>query len=572
VVFSASAAPINSRRYSVNVDGVNVTSLVSLEYPFSISDTAGQPAQMEYTILDKNGTFALQDGAVVNVTNLVTGQLIFYGNTMNIRRRRGEGGHGRLYTCTALGWEHWLDRRFVPQWSSDTITTDRGMVQSIITRFAGMVFAPNATVDETATGMSKINRRGVTVREVLEAIAEEASTKADPTPRRFYVSPDRKLHWYKGNENLPAPYRITDGYYTTVTRATSGLVSLWSFAEPTGATAYDAQGYANATLAGGYTRGVTAGVVNEPQKTAVTLNGSTAYASATGANLHPGNTFSLELWFKRDTLGVTQSLLSGGTDDFLLYFSAGNTLVLSKDGTGTHFASTATFTDTAWHHLVVSRTAGNNAVVYVDGVALAGTWTARTFTAAAGTVEIGRRKSTGTEYFDGSLQHVAIYSTAMSAANALAHYQQGAAIEAEHLEVERDISELVQAVYIKGATATVSNWVFSGEELPGGFRVDDYIDRPNVTTATQRENVGEAYLARRKRAQIGVTFSVTGYDGWAVGQVAIVTDSAAGLSGTELEIKDVRINPNRGNGVMTYDISAGLLRPSGVRDTARKRR
>ena len=156
---------------------------------------------------------------------------------------------------------------------------------------------------------------------------------------------------------------------------------------------------------------------------AVLFDGATQYVSASGANLHPGDKFTVEFWFKRSsTQGATQTMYSAGAGDVKIAFTqVGDLLgVYRQDAGGVNFVSTASYTDTNWHHLVVARSPGST-LVYVDGSLIAGTDTARTFTAGA-TFNIGKRNGGTPEYFPGSMQHVAVYSTKFSAAQALAHY------------------------------------------------------------------------------------------------------------------------------------------------------
>jgi Concanavalin A-like lectin/glucanases superfamily len=79
--------------------------------------------------------------------------------------------------------------------------------------------------------------------------------------------------------------------------------------------------------------------------------------------------------------------------------------------------------DGAWHHVVVVFDRDAGITVYVDGV---GRFTAGAFTGVidnSGPFLIG--KSTGYGYFGGTIDEVAVYPSALSAARVQAHHAAG---------------------------------------------------------------------------------------------------------------------------------------------------
>jgi hypothetical protein len=87
-----------------------------------------------------------------------------------------------------------------------------------------------------------------------------------------------------------------------------------------------------------------------------------------------------------------------------------------------------TFADTDWHHIVYTRDAGT-IKVYVDGSAVTVTGNA---TAAHGTpndrFSVGFQYAGGNtpyRYIEATIDEVAVYETALSEAQALAHYEAG---------------------------------------------------------------------------------------------------------------------------------------------------
>jgi hypothetical protein len=112
--------------------------------------------------------------------------------------------------------------------------------------------------------------------------------------------------------------------------------------------------------------------------------------------------------------------------------SSGNTLQLLRENLTLIVTSTTTITDTSWHHVAATKsgngTTAGSTVLYIDGVDVTGTIAAHTgLTSSASFLNVGRRLSGLDEFFNGSLDEVAIYPTQLSAARILAHYTAGTA-------------------------------------------------------------------------------------------------------------------------------------------------
>lgn len=553
----------------------------------TVSETAeGSPNQMTFTIEDPTGTVDFDYGENTELVDRRSGseRLLFGGHLVETVSRRRGGGRGRILTCTALGYDAWLDWRVITSWSSRTnrngrvtrIASERAMVQQLVNRYAAFLDAPDSLITNQNTSMEVVSVKKATLREALQRVGETATFADDDSTRYFYVDNARRLHWYRGSEDLVAPYRIGDGSYTRRVLDTSGLVSLWPLRESTGTAAYDAKAYANATLAGGYTRNVTGGIVNEPQLAATTLNGSTGYASATGASLHPGDTFTVELWLRRGDTGRVQTVWSGGSGDVEIGFDASDKLVVSKEGTGANVVSTPAYTSTsAWLHVAVTRTPGTTTVC-VNGDAINGTVTARTFVAAAGPVNIGRRVSGTDRHFSGSLQHVALYSSALSAATVLAHYNQGVSLVPEDWEFTESAFEGREAVYVSGSKPAGTGWVRNPSIRDTAFGAPDrqperqeIIERDDSEGPGKRRAYGRWFLRSNRDPIKYGRFTIVGYDGWRVGQRLYITMPDDGLSDYQAEVKAIDTDVLFGSGVLSYDIQWGRAKWSGARAVAR---
>lgn len=164
-----------------------------------------------------------------------------------------------------------------------------------------------------------------------------------------------------------------------------------------------------------------------PGASARDFNGSTSeIITATHTSYHPGDTFSVGGWVRRDGSGTGgHTFLHNGTGDFVLWIDTTNKLVLRRAGTGDIFSSTATYTDTLWMYAIATKNAGSGTVMYVNGIAIAGTTTAQTVVASSSAPTIGRVSGGTGNPLDGSAVHMAIWSRALTQAEVTELYRAG---------------------------------------------------------------------------------------------------------------------------------------------------
>lgn len=186
----------------------------------------------------------------------------------------------------------------------------------------------------------------------------------------------------------------------------------------------DSSGNAQHTTAvGGTPTYSQTGAISGDADTAILLDGSTEYfTTPDSATLDLLATFTIEAWVKRSATGTIDTIVSKGANGYQLRINASDKLELLKENVASLAVSTPTI-DTNWHHVAATKTSGAAPVLYIDGVAVALDSSATTDTADTALVlSIGRRTTLGDEYFIGTLDEVALYPTALSAARILAHY------------------------------------------------------------------------------------------------------------------------------------------------------
>jgi hypothetical protein len=214
-------------------------------------------------------------------------------------------------------------------------------------------------------------------------------------------------------------------------------VSYWRLGESSGTTATDEEGTNNGTYTGTVTLGVTGLVINDPN-TSVSLNGNNAnYIEAKNGTIVCTNTnASVEAWVNLSSIAGGQSIYceraASGNDIWKLEVApTPNTHKLQwthRDDGGTLFQvhSSTTVDDSKTHHVVITKS-GTAIQLYVDGLAdgsgtMGGT---NTLTNAGLEARIGNDKGDSTIPLNGTIDEVAVYSSALTATQVLKHFQAG---------------------------------------------------------------------------------------------------------------------------------------------------
>ncbi len=174
----------------------------------------------------------------------------------------------------------------------------------------------------------------------------------------------------------------------------------------------------------------------QQNSTAVAFSGS-AHAYGNTGFAGP-NSFSLECWFRAGPTGggavmgfsSSRTAMTGDTADRVVYLDSGGRLTfgVAPGGTKTTIRSTGTYNDAQWHHVVASL-GGGSMVLYVDGAQVASTTGVATAQAIAtgyfrwgGTNLTGWANKPANDYFTGSIDEFAYYSTPLTANQIARHY------------------------------------------------------------------------------------------------------------------------------------------------------
>ncbi|HXN51421.1 MAG TPA: LamG domain-containing protein [Candidatus Acidoferrum sp.] len=208
--------------------------------------------------------------------------------------------------------------------------------------------------------------------------------------------------------------------------ASSSLIGWWKFDDGSGTSAVDSSGNGlTGTLNGGVTW-----VAGKIGPHAITTNGTTGYVNAPAIPML--SNLSMAFWAKTadNTANKTPVNLNSYISCFMQNSNSGQ-MMCGAAGTS-DLTSTTVISDGNWHHFVYTASSTPAEQLYVDGVlnATSGAPNAPYWNNQSGYPTIGARYPGTTNFFNGSIDDVRIYSSVLTAADALSLYNGGNAANA----------------------------------------------------------------------------------------------------------------------------------------------
>ena len=240
-----------------------------------------------------------------------------------------------------------------------------------------------------------------------------------------------------GNSNTAvgaSVVKVRTSYYDTV-NGTANLLSYWRLGEPSASTIVDNEGVNTGTYFNTPTLGVTGALTGSGDNdTAVRFDGVNDYGRV--ARQISGD-FSIEFWFKSTAGGIGTGLqwwegaglvdaeVGGGLNDFGVSLRSDGRVVAGV-GAGSDVSIVSTpatsYKDGSWHHVVFTRNMASGALrLYIDGAAAGNATGGTTALNGPSFINFGRIQSGG-NYFAGSLDEIAIYTTVLTPATVTAHF------------------------------------------------------------------------------------------------------------------------------------------------------
>ncbi len=210
-----------------------------------------------------------------------------------------------------------------------------------------------------------------------------------------------------------------------------GAQHFWRLGETSGTTGYDYTGYQDLTENAGVGHsGPGSGAIAGDNNGSSTFDGSSSGFAVDPTPLTGPNTFTEEAWFKTTSTSGGKIVSFGDQPtgnssnyDRHIYMSPDGHVWFGVYNNGSYTVNTNTaYNDGAWHH-VVGTMSSSGVVLYVDGKKIGsntGTSVAQPYT---GYWRIGGDSAwNGNPYFQGSIDDVAIYPTALTLAQVQKHY------------------------------------------------------------------------------------------------------------------------------------------------------
>jgi len=135
-----------------------------------------------------------------------------------------------------------------------------------------------------------------------------------------------------------------------------------------------------------------------------------------------GDVLTIEAWVKRASTGGYHYIFFNGDHSAAFRIDdSTNFLHVDKAIDAAIVSSTVAITDTTtWHHCIYTKD-GATSKIYLDSVDVTGSVTNATLNDSGQNSYIGN-DNTGSNGFDGAIDEVAVYATALSAARVIAHY------------------------------------------------------------------------------------------------------------------------------------------------------
>jgi RHS repeat-associated protein len=300
----------------------------------------------------------------------------------------------------------------------------------------------------TAGGAQVVSRRGTNAALGIDNLNDPlsaAETAWDQTSDQYFAS------HAAGNDNLyrtfytynalhevvdtTTPYTNPAPAYSASVLGTSGLAGYWRLGETSGSTAADSSsGGHPGTIGSGVTLGVGGALIGDSNK-AMTFNGTSGEVTTAAPPTTGWDNFSLEAWFKVNALGSDTEMVAKNGDVSITCSGAGTGygFGVAPNGHLMGLLECATWMDTGvsvstgvWHYGALVRSNGVT-TMYLDGVQAGSTTWSLAPRGPAVAMTIGGDGTYAPRLFNGSIDEVAVYSTALSPQVVQAHWNEGIA-------------------------------------------------------------------------------------------------------------------------------------------------
>lgn len=242
----------------------------------------------------------------------------------------------------------------------------------------------------------------------------------------------------------------------------------WRLDEAAGTgTGFDQAGFDDLALSSGVTQGAGGALAGSPN-TASSFDGTSSGLGATGTPVTGPNVFTVEAWFNTTTTNGGKIVGFGNRDsgnstsyDRHVYMTNNGQLRFGVyPGFEATVGNSTRYNDGQWHHVVATLGPAGMAL-YVDGRLTGQRGDVTTAQSYNGYWRVGGDRSwSGGQWFNGRIDEVAVYDTALTAAQAQRHYVVGSTGEA--------FNDPPTAAYTATADGLAASFDGTGSTDPGG--------------------------------------------------------------------------------------------------------
>ena len=168
-------------------------------------------------------------------------------------------------------------------------------------------------------------------------------------------------------------------------------------------------------------------LINSPTYTSgtpsyFTFNGTSQYGSGSSSGVVGSSVYSKMVWFRLNSYGTNNNLVSGGNGGHFMYFASSPRLYCGHANWPNYlaFGTVATFSLNTWYCATLTFSTTNGMKIYING-SLDNTYTAnKNAHGGDGSVEIGAFSTSN--LLSGRISRALIYSTELTASEVLINY------------------------------------------------------------------------------------------------------------------------------------------------------
>ena len=298
--------------------------------------------------------------------------------------------------------------------------------------------------------------------------------------------------------------------------AADGATDHWPLGEASGNTAFADIGGNDLTIGSGVTRGQGGAITGDPN-TATQFNGTSASGAAAQRLVQAPGTFTIEAWIRTTStaggkiigFGNSNTGTSGVYDRHLYMDTSGRVLFGVTETNQRRVIQSGTGFNNGQYHHVVATLSNDGMQLYVDGTLRATRASTTVGPNYYGYWRVGGDSTwSGAQWFNGRIDEVAVYPTALSSGQIANHYSIGTTgggvsnvpPTASFTATPTDLDVAVDATASADSDGSIAdyNWTWGDSSAPESSGTDPTVSHAYTTAAELHDHPDRD--RRRRRA------------------------------------------------------------------------